>query len=41
MKKNILLKIFKNNTNNNYKLMPLNIKLSDYRSKYESPVSKE
>lgn len=41
MKNNILLKIFRNNTNNNYKLMPLNVKLSDYRNKYEAPVSKE
>jgi len=41
MKNNTLLKIVKNNKNNNYKLMSLNIKLSDYRSKYEAPVSKE
>ena len=41
MKNNTLLNIIKNNKNNNYKIMPLNIKLSDYRSKYEAPVSKE
>lgn len=41
MKKNIILNIFKNNINNNYKIIPFNIKLTDYRSKYEAPVSKE
>lgn len=41
MKNNTILNIFKNNKNNNYKLIPLNIKLSDYRNKYEAPVSKE
>lgn len=35
------LKIFNNNVNNKYKLIPLNLKLSDYRDKYEAPVSKE
>lgn len=35
------LKIFNNNINNNYKLIPFNLKLSDYREKYEAPISKE
>ena len=35
------LKIFKNNINNKYKLIPFNLKLSDYREKYAAPVSKE
>lgn len=35
------LKIFNNNINNKYKLIPFNLKLSDYREKYEAPVSKE
>ena len=35
------LKIFNNNINNKYKLIPFNLKLSDYRDKYEPPVSKE
>ena len=35
------LKIFSNNINNKYKLIPFNLKLSDYREKYEAPVSKE
>ena len=35
------LKIFKGNLNNRYKIIPFNIKLSDYREKYEAPVSKE
>ena len=39
--KNKNLKIFDNNLNNKYKLIPFNLKLSDYRDKYEAPVSKE
>lgn len=35
------LKIFNSNINNKYKLIPFNLKLSDYRDKYEAPVSKE
>lgn len=35
------LKIFNNNINNKYKLIPFNLKLSDYREKYAAPVSKE
>lgn len=35
------LKIFNNNINNKYKLIPFNLKLSDYREKYEAPVAKE
>lgn len=35
------LKIFDNNINNKYKLIPFNLKLSDYRNKYEAPASKE
>lgn len=35
------LKIFNNNINNNHKLIPFNLKLSDYREKYEAPISKE
>ena len=35
------LKIFNNNINNKYKLIPFNLKLSDYRNKYEAPASKE
>ena len=35
------LKIFKNNINNKYKLIPFNSKLTDYRERYEAPVSKE
>ena len=38
---NIKLKIFNNNINNKYKLIPFNTKLNDYRNKYEAPVSKE
>jgi len=41
MNNHMLLKIFKHNINNNYKLVPFNIKLNDYRSKYEVPYSKE
>ena len=35
------LKIFDNNVNNKYKLIPFNLKLTDYRDKYEPAVSKE
>lgn len=35
------LKIFNNNINNNYKFIPFNLKLSDYREIYENPISKE
>lgn len=35
------LKIFNNNINNKYKLIPFNLKLSDYREKYAAPVAKE
>jgi len=35
------LKIFQNNIINNNKVIPFNVKLSDYRSRYEVPVSKE
>ena len=41
MEMNNKLKIFKNNVNNKYKLIPFNLKLSDYRDRYEAPVSKE
>ena len=35
------LRIFNNNVNNKYKLIPFNLKSSDYRDRYEAPVSKE
>jgi hypothetical protein len=35
------LKIFNNNINNKYKLIPFNLKSTDYRERYEAPVSKE
>jgi hypothetical protein len=35
------LKIFNNNINNKYRLIPFNIKLSNYREKYAAPVSNE
>ena len=38
---NSKLKIFNNYINNKHKLIPFNSKLSDYRDKYEPPVSKE
>ena len=38
---NYKLKIFNNYINNKHKLIPFNSKLSDYRDKYEPPVSKE